>query len=172
MLYSARFCMAVPDSSSVVIPDRQAFKASEVCELAQLQPYVLRSWENEFPDLGVSRTPGGPRVYRRADVERVLQIRQLVLAEGLTLSGVRRKLEGAPPTPAVAHTTDEDRALLREVMGPEMRVRLGRVREGLRAVLDLLSHDPRPSRDFELESPMTAGVPGGAARRVTRRAKA
>ena len=84
--------------ADVAIPDRPAFKASEVCGIAHLQPYVLRSWENEFPDLGVSRTQGGPRVYRKADVERVLQIPTLVLSEGLTLSGVRRKLEGAGPT--------------------------------------------------------------------------
>ena len=76
----------------IVIPDKSAFKASDVCEIARIQPYVLRSWENEFPELGVSRTPGGPRVYRKTDVERVLQIRHLVLAEGLTLAGVRRKL--------------------------------------------------------------------------------
>ena len=133
----------------IVIPDKPAFKASEVCELAKVQPYVLRSWENEFPELGVSRTPGGPRVYRKADVERVLQIRHLVLAEGLTLAGVRRKLEGAgvtPPAPAVPPPNDEDRALLREVMTPEIKVRLSRVRDGLRAVLDLLSREPAPSR--------------------------
>ena len=112
--------MATP-RIEVVIPDRAAFKASEVCDLAQLQPYVLRSWENEFSDLGVSRTPGGPRVYRRADVERVLQIRHLVLSEGLTLAGVRRELEGAGPTPVVEKPNDEDRALLREVMGPKSR---------------------------------------------------
>ena len=140
----------------IVIPDKPAFKASEVCELAKVQPYVLRSWENEFPELGVSRTPGGPRVYRKADVERVLQIRHLVLAEGLTLAGVRRKLEGAgvtPPAQAVPPPNDEDRALLREVMTPEIKVRLSRVRDGLRAVLDLLSREqPAPVGDFHLEA--------------------
>ena len=34
-----------------------------------------------------------PRVYRRADVERVLRIKQLVFVEGLTLAGARRRLE-------------------------------------------------------------------------------
>ena len=155
--------MAAP-RLEVVIPDRPAFKASEVCDLAQLQPYVLRSWENEFPDLGVSRTPGGPRVYRRADVERVLEIRHLVLSEGLTLAGVRRRLEGAGPTPAAVHKpNDEDRALLREVMGPEIKARLARVREGLRGLLDLLSQDPTASTDFHLQA--AAAAP----RRSTRR---
>src|ERR1043166_1146691 len=79
----------------VEIPNRALFKAAEVCELAKVQPYVLRSWESEFPELGVARTSGGPRVYRRADVEQVLRIKHLLLVEGLTLAGARRKLEDA-----------------------------------------------------------------------------
>lgn len=85
--------------SSPLIPDKPAFKAAEVCEIAQIQPYVLRSWESEFPDLGLSKTPGGPRVYRRSDVERVLRIRELVFTEGLTLAGVRRRFESEQPAP-------------------------------------------------------------------------
>lgn len=83
----------------MTIPDKPAFKASEVCELAQIQPYVLRSWESEFPELGLSKTPGGPRIYRRTDVERVLRIRDLVFTEGLTLSGVRRRFDAEQPQP-------------------------------------------------------------------------
>jgi len=89
----------VADAPSVTIPDKPAFKAGEVCELAQIQPYVLRSWESEFPDLGLSKTPGGPRIYRRVDVERVLRIRDLVFTEGLTLAGVRRRFESEKPEP-------------------------------------------------------------------------
>ena len=62
-----------------------------------MQPYVLRSWEAEFPDLGVAKTQGGPRVYRRADVERVLRIKHLLFVEGLTLAGARRKLQDEQP---------------------------------------------------------------------------
>jgi DNA-binding transcriptional MerR regulator len=162
----------------IVIPDKPAFKASEVCDIAKVQPYVLRSWENEFPELGVSRTPGGPRVYRKTDVERVLQIRHLVLAEGLTLAGVRRKLEGAgvtpPPAAAVAAPNDEDRALLREVMTPEIKARLSRVRDGLKAVLDLLSREPAQPAEFHLEAlaPPAAAVAEPPRRAATRRAKA
>ena len=89
--------LAAVADTPVTIPDKPAFKAGEVCELAQIQPYVLRSWESEFPDLGISKTPGGPRVYRRSDVERVLRIRDLVFTEGLTLSGVRRRFEAENP---------------------------------------------------------------------------
>ena len=79
--------------ATVVIPNRPAFRAQEVCEIAEVQPYVLRGWEAEFPDLGVAKAPNGPRVYRRADVERVLKLKHLIQVEGLTLAGARRRLE-------------------------------------------------------------------------------
>ncbi len=80
-------------SQQIDIPNRSLFKAAEVCDLARVQPYVLRSWEAEFKDLGVSKSGSTSRVYRREDVERVLRIRHLLLVEGLTLAGVRRRLE-------------------------------------------------------------------------------
>ena len=75
------------------IPNRSLFRAAEVCEVARIQPYVLRTWEMEFPHLGVVKNAGGRRVYRRSDVAQVLRIRQLVFEEGLTLAGARRRLE-------------------------------------------------------------------------------
>jgi DNA-binding transcriptional MerR regulator len=76
----------------MVAPKHERLKATDVCQLAQIQPYVLRTWETEFPDLGRSMS-GGPRTYSRADVERVLRIRELVFNEGLTLAGAPRRLE-------------------------------------------------------------------------------
>jgi len=84
----------------IVIPDRPTFKAAEVCELLKVQPYVLRTWENEFKELGVAKSAGAPRVYRRKDVELAVRIRQLVFGDGLTLAGARRRLESErPPEP-------------------------------------------------------------------------
>jgi len=99
----------MPDSSAQVdIPNRALFKAAEVCELAKVQPYVLRSWEAEFPHLGVAKSAGSPRVYRRADVEQVLRIKHLLLVEGLTLAGARRRLdEQTAPVGADATVFDE-----------------------------------------------------------------
>src|SRR6187397_3294923 len=74
-------------------PKRELFKAADVCEVVQVQPYVLRSWEAEFPQIGQVPAGGGPRLYRRSDVQLVLRIKQLVFEEGLTLSGARRRLE-------------------------------------------------------------------------------
>ncbi len=125
---------ARPDAvASPAIPNRSLFKASEVCELARLQPYILRSWEAEFINLGVSRTPGSPRVYRRADVERVFEIKRLLFEEGLTLAGVRRRLE-EDPAPVEGPPIEA-------LLGSNARERLGEVKRGLRALLELLSRD-------------------------------
>lgn len=156
---------ALPD---VTIPDRPAFKASEVCDIAKLQPYVLRSWESEFPDLGVAKTPGGARIYRKADVERVLRIRSLVFGEGLTLAGVRRRLEAeALVAPKEApQPPPEDATLFQDVIGADLKVRLAQIKAGLRGLLELVSRDrlkpsPASSRsvgvsEFQLEAPSAA----------------
>ncbi len=126
--------------SQVEIPNRPLFKAAEVCELAKVQPYVLRSWEAEFKDLGVAKSGSTTRVYRRADIERVLRIKHLLLVDGLTLAGVRRKLdeESEPPLdlgePEPAQGTQGFTADARE--------RLGHVKRGLQSLLTLLDAPP------------------------------
>ena len=102
-------------SADVQIPNRSLFRQPEVCEIAQVQPYVLRSWEAEFPDLGVSKTQGGPRVYRKADLERVLRIKNLLFVEGLTLAGARRKLQEEQGTPAPPESAALDDLLTNDV---------------------------------------------------------
>src|SRR5438132_4930496 len=128
---------------SVEIPKRALFKASEVCELLQVQPYVLRSWESEFPHLGVSKSAGGPRVYRRADVEQVQRIKHLLLVEGLTLAGARRRLE-EESTPVGA-----DAPAIDALIGQNARERLTDIKRGLRSILELLAGRGRPD-DFRL----------------------
>jgi len=122
--------------TAVEIPNRSLFKAPEVCQIAGVQPYVLRSWEIEFPDLGVARKDGATRVYRRSDVERVLQIKQLVFVEGLTLAGARRRLA------ELARPPESDELPIDELFGRDARERLVRVRDTLREVLQLLSRAP------------------------------
>ena len=120
-------------SAEVEIPNRALFRAAEVCDILKVQPYVLRSWEAEFPELGVSRTAGGPRVYRRKDVKQVARIKHLLLVEGLTLAGARRKLEEeTAPVAADAPAIDA-------LIGQNARERLTTLKRGLRSILDLLT---------------------------------
>jgi len=126
----------MPGVTTVEIPNRSLFRQPEVCEIAQVQPYVLRSWEAEFPDLGVSKTVGGPRVYRRADLERVLRLKHLLFVEGLTLAGARRKLQDEQP-PVQADSTTLD-----ELLGSDARERILEVKRGLREIATMLGKAP------------------------------
>jgi len=116
------------------------YKAGEVCEAAGLQPYVLRSWEKEFPGIGVQRSPESPRLYRQSDVEQVLRIKQLVFGEGLTLAGARRRIEESSPERPDAD--DVEMAEVLETLGADARARIAIVRNGLRSILDVLSKMP------------------------------
>jgi len=133
----------------VQIPSRSLFRQPEVCEIAQVQPYVLRSWEAEFQDLGVAKTQGGPRVYRRADVERVLRIKHLLFVEGLTIAGARRKLQDeqtvAPP----------ESPELDDLLSSDVRERIISVRRSLRELSAMLAARPGMSDvEFALAAPV------------------
>lgn len=133
-------CRTADAVNAVDIPNRSLFRQPEVCEIAQVQPYVLRSWEAEFPDLGVSKSVGGPRVYRRADLERVLRLKHLLFVEGLTLAGARRKLQEEHPP------VETDAPALDELFGSDARERILQVKQGLREIAAMLAQGPGNGR--------------------------
>ncbi len=140
-------------------PKRELFKAADVCEVVQVQPYVLRSWEAEFPQIGQAPPGGGPRLYRRSDVELVLRIKQLILDEGLTLSGAKRRLEED------SGENNGAAVLVEEVVGDRVRDQLRQVKSGLRSILELLSKDGEPQPELLLVAP------SAAKKKVTAKAK-
>jgi DNA-binding transcriptional MerR regulator len=157
----------------VQIPSRSLFRQPEVCELAQVQPYVLRSWEAEFKDLGVAKTEGGPRVYRKADVERVLRIKHLLFVEGLTIAGARRKLQDEQ---LVAPQESSPAGDLDDLLSSDVRERILSVRRSLRELAAMLAQGPGESdAEFALAAPVvmpsrSKRAPAAAAKTPVRRA--
>jgi DNA-binding transcriptional MerR regulator len=142
----------MPGVTTVEIPNRSLFRQPEVCEIAQVQPYVLRSWEAEFPDMGVAKTAGGARVYRRADVELVLRLKHLLLVEGLTLAGAKRKLADERPQAAAPAEVEA----LDELLGSDARERILQVKQGLRELATILAKSPGEAPgEFELRRPVS-----------------
>ncbi len=133
------------------------YKAAEVCDRAQVQPYVLRSWEKEFPGIGVQKGADGPRVYRESDLEQVLRIKQLVFGEGLTLAGAHRRLDAGPAMAAPAVAADDEPV---EFFDGDAKRRIGVVREGLRSILTMLEARPSP---FSLAARERSGAQRGTA---------
>jgi DNA-binding transcriptional MerR regulator len=138
--------------------------------MAELQPYVLRSWEKEFPGIGVQKSADSPRLYRQSDIEQVKRIKQLVFGEGLTLAGARRRIEenGGPQIGAA----DKDVEEVLEALASDARTRIASVRDGLRSILKLLSSAPGTVvvvDDYRLEPP---SLVKGARRSMAARSKA
>lgn len=94
------------------IPGKLYFRIGEVTEITGVQPYTLRHWESEFPTLNPKKNDAGQRLYRRAEIEMVLEIQRLLHLEGYTTAGARRLLSqraktkgrgaAASPKPAAA----------------------------------------------------------------------
>jgi len=120
------------NAPTAAIPDKMFFRIGEVAEITGVKPYVLRYWESEFRLLHPNKNLSGQRVYRRRDVETVLEIKDLLHRRKFTIAGAKKYLSG------------EGRRA-----GPERQMELGfdaarreqalrRIREGLAALEKML----------------------------------
>jgi len=72
---------------------RLYYKIGEACKQLDIQPYVLRYWETEFPALSPNKSKSGQRVYSEKELEIIRRIKQLLYEEGYTIAGAKKKLE-------------------------------------------------------------------------------
>jgi DNA-binding transcriptional MerR regulator len=84
--------MSKAEPTPPIIPNKLYFKIGEVSQITGMEPYVIRYWESEFKTIKPTRTQSNQRVYRRKDVENILEIKRLLYEEKLTIAGARRKL--------------------------------------------------------------------------------
>ncbi len=77
----------------VEIPtDKRYFRIGEASRIVGVEPYVLRYWETEFPQIRPKRADSRQRTYERKDLEIILEIKRLLYEENLTIEGARKKL--------------------------------------------------------------------------------
>ena len=69
------------------------YKIGEACRLLEIQPYVLRYWETEFPVLAPSKSKSGQRVYSDKELSLIRRIKELLYEEGYTIAGAKKRLE-------------------------------------------------------------------------------
>lgn len=85
-----------------IIPDKLYFRIGEAAQLAGVEPYVLRYWETEFPQLAPKKSGTGHRLYRRKEVELILEVKRLLYEKRFTIEGARLYLEQNKKRPAKA----------------------------------------------------------------------
>ncbi len=104
----------------VELPDKLYFKIGEVARIVGVKPYVLRYWETEFSILKPGKTPSRHRLYRRRDVETLLEIKRLLYEEGYTIAGAKKRIkeilkEEPSPSPPPSATEDSYKKVLSTV---------------------------------------------------------
>jgi len=149
---------AAAQPQPVEIPDKLYFRIGEVSRITGVKPSVLRFWETEFPQLHPKKSGTNQRLYRRKDVETVLAIKHLLWEKRFTIEGARAALAEqrqarrqeravppaleAPQAPPAEPARPPVHLLQRHLFAPDPEraaAVLDRVRNELRAVLDLLS---------------------------------
>lgn len=97
--HSKKTSLALPQ-----IPDKIYFTIGEVSKLCLLAPYVLRYWEQEFPQLNPSKRCGNRRYYKRDEIILIRRIKNLLYEQGFTIEGARIKLDNDRNSPAITGT--------------------------------------------------------------------
>ena len=85
------------------IPEQKKFfRIGEVSRIIGVEPYVLRYWESEFPQIRPVRADTNQRTYQKKDLELILEIKRLLYEEKLTIEGARQRLKQKREKAAVA----------------------------------------------------------------------
>ena len=119
-----------------IADDKKLYKIGEVCRIADVQPYVLRYWETEFPALAPNKSGGGQRLYTQREIDIILRIKQLLYSEGFTIAGAKKKLEESEVAGGRSQVAGEERAPT-----DATRKALLDVKRELTAILAMLSDD-------------------------------
>jgi DNA-binding transcriptional MerR regulator len=133
--------LAAKRSANPEIPNKLYFRIGEVAKLAGIKPYVLRFWESEFGTLGPKKSGTGHRLYRRKDVELVLEIKRLLYDKRFTIEGARKILETKPKRESAKAAAPKAQAELFSATSTLYQ----ELRRELRDILEILNQ-PRGTR--------------------------
>ncbi|MGZ8428163.1 MAG: MerR family transcriptional regulator [Candidatus Deferrimicrobiaceae bacterium] len=118
--------MAVPE-----IPDKFYFKIGEVSSLLGVKPYVVRFWETEF-DLAPAKNRSRHRVYKKHEVQTLLEIRRLLYDERFTIEGAQKKLK--------EQMKNKSKQLGLNLEEKKQRAVLQKVKKDLEKIREMLRH--------------------------------
>ncbi len=136
--------MAAAPQSLPALPDKNLYRIGEVSRITATKAFVLRYWETEFPMLQPVKSRSGHRLYRRADIETVFEIKRLLYEEGFTIAGARKhlaELAGAKGVPAAPEVKRFAAPLASAALSRGQRKLLLDLREELEAILTLLERE-------------------------------
>ena len=125
------------------------FKIGEVAKLLGVKPHVLRYWESEFPSLKPRKNPSGQRLYAKADIEALQEIKNLLYTDCYTISGARQLLayqQNSPPNGVAVNNglagqqsgNDADDFAAGTLAPSDLRAALARLKKNIHEMMALL----------------------------------
>ena len=70
------------------------YSIGEVSRMIEVPVSTVRFWENEFDILKPMKNKKGNRMFTATDLKNLMLIHRLLKEEGMTLAGVKKKLNG------------------------------------------------------------------------------
>jgi len=74
-------------------PGKLFYRLEEISRISELEPKVIEAWEKDFPFLHAGQTGGGHKIFRQKDLDIIIRLKELLIKEGLTLAGAKRKIQ-------------------------------------------------------------------------------
>ena len=98
------------------IVDKVYYKIGEVSRITGVKPHVLRYWESEFKEIKPFKSRSLQRLYRKKDLELLLQIKQLLYDQKYTIAGAKDRIKGSVQGERKQLALDFDRRRLEEII--------------------------------------------------------
>ena len=83
-------------------PEKMYRSISEVSELLDVKPHVLRYWETQFNTLKPRKNRAGNRMYRPEEIKLLYTIKDLLYGRRYTIAGAKKSLNTEKKAPGGA----------------------------------------------------------------------
>ena len=90
----------MPKKPVVEAPEKPYRSISEVSELLDIKPHVLRYWETQFSMLRPRKNRAGNRMYRPDEIKLLYTIKELLYGRRYTIEGAKRSLQAEKKAPS------------------------------------------------------------------------
>ena len=118
------------------------YSIGEVSEITELKQYVLRYWESEFSQLRPAKNSAGNRNYRKADIDLINEIKDLLYNKHYTIKGAKQYLKdrAKQPVKEVVEKREQAKNINDKVIkltAADLKT-LKRIQKGLKDLLNLI----------------------------------
>ena len=118
------------------------YSIGEVSEITELKQYVLRYWESEFSQLRPAKNSAGNRNYRKADIDLINEIKDLLYNKHYTIKGAKQylKYRAKQPVKEVVEKREQAKNINDKVIkltAADLKT-FKRIQKGLKDLLNLI----------------------------------